>query len=401
MRKITAFALCLAAVCSASAQKTAVDQAKALSGKLDKIGDARTLIQQALSNPETSNQAQTYYIAGKIEFDAFDKGFQQNAIAPGSVNPEDMGNQLLNGFQYFVAALPLDSVPDEKGKVKPKYSKDIVGKIVGHNNDFFTAGANFYELKKFYPEAYNAFLIYAQMPEMAFLGDKAPQTENANRGQAYFNAALAAYSGNEPVKSADAFRDARRMGYDDINAYIYEIACWQALAQRDSTMADVAKDRIMAVAKDGNDKFGLEQPIFLNNMVNSMVQDGKIAEALTLVSDLIASNPDNAALYGLRGFINGRADNEDASVADYKKAASLPGVDYETLKAAANKVYRVGAEKYNALDMADRAGRMQLKAEYFEPAKTIAEQAAGMQQPDSELNYIIDNINYALDTFFK
>lgn len=403
MKKMTALALCIAAVGSMSAQKSAVDQAKGLSGKFDKIGEARSLIQQAMQDPETVNEANTYFIAGKIEYDAYDKGIQAGMINPEdpSANAVTMGEELLNGWNYFLKALPLDSLPNEKGQIKPKYSKDIVNKIVGHTNDYFKAGANFYEAKKFYPEAYEAFMIYADMPDQAFLGDKAPKLEPTDRGQSYFNAGLAAYSGNEAVKSADAFRAARNMGFDDVNAYIYEIACWQALAQRDSTMTDMAKDRIMAVAKDGNAKFGMEQPIFLNNMINSMIQDGQIEQSLAEIDALIQQNPDNAALYGLRGFVYDRADKDDESVADYKKAAQMPGVDFETLKNAAKKIFRVGTEKYNALDMADREGRMKLKAEYFDPSKAIADQAAAMNSGDSDLNYVMDSINYALDTFFK
>lgn len=403
MKKITALALFMAAVGTISAQKTIVDQAKGLSGKFDKIGEARELIQQAMNDPELSNDVATYYIAGKIEFDNYDNGAKAGLINPQdpSANPVIMGEELLNGYEYFLKALPLDSLPNEKGQIKPKHSKDIVGKIAGHADGFFKAGAAFYEAKRFYPEAYNAFVIFASMPDMAFLGDKAPKLNDVDRGQSLFNAGLAAYSGNEPVKSADAFRAARGFGYEDVNAYIYELACWQAVAQRDSTMADTAKQRIMAVAKEGNAKFGMEQPVFLNNMVNTMVQDGQVDEALASINTLLEQYPDNAALYGLRGFVNDRAGNEDQSVTDYKTAASLPNVDFETLKNASKKLYRVGTEKYNTLDMADRNGRMQVKEEYFIPAKDMVEKANEMQPGDSDLNYVADSINYALETFFK
>ncbi len=59
MRKILTMALCLTAVGTMSAQKDAVDQAAKLSGKIDKIADARALISQAASNPETANEART------------------------------------------------------------------------------------------------------------------------------------------------------------------------------------------------------------------------------------------------------------------------------------------------------------------------------------------------------
>ncbi|MDE6294910.1 MAG: hypothetical protein K2M03_02480, partial [Muribaculaceae bacterium] len=383
--------------------KSVVDQAKALSGKFDKIGEARELINQAMSDSQLSQDAKTYYTAGKIEFDAFDSGAKAGLINPEapSANPILMGEELLNGYELFLKALPLDSVPNEKGQIKPKYAKDIVGKLAGHVNDYFKAGAAFYEAKKFYPEAYNAFIIYATMPDMAFMGDKAPKLNDVDRGQSFFNAGLAAWSGNEPVKSADAFRDARGMGFDDVNAYVYELACWQNLAQKDSTMAETAKNRIMAVAKEGNDKFGMAQPVFLNNMISCMVHDNRIDESIAAINTLMESNPDNASLYGLRAYVYDRAGKDAESIADYKAAAKMPNVDFETLKNAAKKLYRDGTEKYNSLEMSDREGRMQVKADYFMPAKEIVDKANELNPGDSDMNYVTESINYALETFFK
>lgn len=69
MKKILTLALCLTAVGSMSAQKENVDQAAKMSGKIDKIADARALINQAKENPATANDVRTYYVAGKLEFD--------------------------------------------------------------------------------------------------------------------------------------------------------------------------------------------------------------------------------------------------------------------------------------------------------------------------------------------
>ncbi|MDE6076692.1 MAG: hypothetical protein K2G29_03085, partial [Muribaculaceae bacterium] len=150
MNRFVTLALCVAAVGSMSAQKAVVDQAGKLAGKTDQLSNARNLIKQAMENAETSKDARTYYTAGKIEFDAFDKAEVNKAINPSdpSAQPEVMGEELLNGYKYFLQALPLDSLPDEKGKIKPKYSKDIYSKIAGHANNFFGVGADYFNAKK-------------------------------------------------------------------------------------------------------------------------------------------------------------------------------------------------------------------------------------------------------------
>ncbi len=76
MKKILTFALCLAAAGSISAQKQVVDQANKLAGKNDKNHGSPRPYKASGSKPETQNDARTYFVAGKIEFDAFDNSFK-------------------------------------------------------------------------------------------------------------------------------------------------------------------------------------------------------------------------------------------------------------------------------------------------------------------------------------
>ncbi len=406
MNRFLTLALCVAAIGTASAQKANVDQAAKLSGKTDQLNQARSLIKQAMENPETQNDARTYYIAGKIEFDAYDNATKAKMINPNDASAQgtSMADELLQGYKYFLKALPLDSLPDEKGKVKPKFSKDMIGKIGGHANDFFTAGADYFNNKDYYPQAYEAFMIYGDLPESGMLGKMAELIDPSQIATSYFNAGLSAYSGNAVDESAKAFRKARLAGYDDPNCYIYEIACWQSIAQKDESRMKEAQSKILDVAKAGNEKYGLAQPIFINNMINSIVTDGKIDEALAELNKIIEANPDNANLYGLRGYVYDRAEKDTESEADYRKAASLPDVDFETLKNASKKIFRVGTSKWNNLEGVSpetTAARQDIKTNYFETAKQIAEKAQAMQPDDSDIQNVLESINYALETYFN
>lgn len=403
MKKILTFALCVAAAGSMSAQKQVVDQAQKLAGKNDKIAEARGLIQQAASNPETQNDARTYFVAGKIEYDAFDNSFKKQMINPNdpSVKPLEMGEQLINGYNNFMKALSLDSVPNAKGEIKPKFSKDIASRLSGHFNDYFNAGGSFYNEKKFYPEAYEAFMIYGQMPSKPYASKEVKSTPDSVVNTAFFNAGISAYAGNNLEAGANAFKHARLNNSDNPQNYIYELACWQYLAGQDSTKVDRAKNEILEIAQAGHKKFGLSQPIFVNNLINSLVLDNKIDEALAEVNALVAANPENASLYGLRGYVNDRKGDDEASVEDYKKAASLPEVDFETLKNAAKKIFKVGTQKWNNIEGATPEQRNEIKTKYFQYAKDITDKAKAMNAEDSDLQYVIENIDYALETFFN
>lgn len=400
MKKILTFALCVAAVSGMHAQKQAVDNAQKLAGKVAQIEDARKLIKGAMENPETSNEARTYYVAGKIEFDAFDKLAAAQKINPADVDIVAMYNGLLQGADYFKKAIPM-----EAAEPKQKLTKDMVAKLVNHAPQYFEAGGNLFNSKQYYPGAYEAFMLYGQLPDMTdILGDKAPALPDADRATAFFNAGLAAYSGNQVLKAADAFRAARDHGYADPQGYIYEIACWQNLAQNDSTLTDQANARIADVAMAGFKTFGLEQPVFINNLINSMVTEDRFDDALAMMNEEISANPNSPALYGLRGYVNDRAGREAESEADYRKAVSLPDVDFETLKNAAKKIYRLGAEKWNLIEGNSpeaQAARQDVKTNYFEAAKAITEQAKAINANDSDLQYVIENIDYALETYFN
>lgn len=403
MKKILTLALCIAAAGSMCAQKAVVDQATKLSGKNDKIAEARQLIEQASKNPETANDARTYYIGGKIEYDAFDNSFKRQMINPkdASVNPLEMGQQLLNGYNQFMKAMPMDSEPNAKGEVKPRFTKDMVSKMMGHFNDYFNAGGTFYNEKKYYPEAYEAFMIYGEMPKLPFATKEVKATPDSVLNTSFFNAGIAAWAGDHLKEAANAFKHARQNGSDNVQNYIYEIACWQNLAAKDSTAVDEAKAQIAEVAEAGYNKFGISQPLFVNNMINSYVLDNQLDKAIEKLNQLVAENADNASLYGLRGYVYDRAGKDEESVADYKKAASIPNADFETLKNAAKKIFRVGTEKWNNIEGATPEQRKQIKDEYFQYAKDITDRAKAMKADDSDLEYVIENIDYALETFFS
>ncbi len=402
MKKILAIALGAATVVSVSAQKETVAQAGKLAGKIDKIEEARALIKQAAENAETANDVNTWYTAGKIEYGAFDEAFKKRAINPddAAADPIAMGTELVNGYNYFIKALPLDSVPNAKGEIKPKHSKDMIAKMNNHHNDYFNYGGELFNNKHYYPEAYHAFMIYGDMPSQPWASKALKQVPDSMIALAYHYAGIGAYSGNALEDAIKAFEKARNAGITDPQNYVYEIASWQNVALRDSTKADLAKNKIAEAAMAGYKKFGIQNPLFLNNLVNSMLMDEKYDDALALVSEQIQSNPDKAFLYGLRGYINDRKGDEAASLSDYRKAASFDDADIETLKNAAKKVYTSGTAVWNSIESAQPEKRQDVKVNYFEAAKAIAERAKALDPNDSDVEYILENINYALETYF-
>ncbi len=402
MKKVILSAICIASIGAASAQKINVDNAKKLSGKFDKIEEARSLIKTAMEDPSTAKDANTYYVAGKIEFDAFDKGLMQASIKPDdpSADPVVLAEELLNGYNYFLQALPYDSLPNEKGEIKPKVSKNIVNTIADHHTKFDEFGVQLYNAKKYYPEAYQSFIIFADMPDMQFLGSKAPKSVPSQRANAYFNAGICAYTGSDVANAAKAFRAARLMGSEEPKVYSYEIASWEYLSQNDSTLTEQAKAAILEAATAGYEKFGISDPTFIKTIINSYVLDEDYDGALRKIDSLIAENPNNPVLIGLKAFALDRKGDDEGAVNTYKEAIVLEDCDFDTLKRAAFKILLEGSQKLDALEPSDKTGKLAVKTGYFDVVNDICQRAKGLNPGDSGLQTIIDRVDYALTTYF-
>ena len=126
---ILTVALCLV-TSMAFTQKKAVNKAYS-EAKGGNIGEARNQIKQALENSETKDQAKTWWTAGYVELQAFET--ERNKLLENKI-PDDkvLYPAILECFKYYIKAAEIDQQPNEKGKVKPKYLRDIKGTMKSH-----------------------------------------------------------------------------------------------------------------------------------------------------------------------------------------------------------------------------------------------------------------------------
>lgn len=165
MKKISILGLACLAVGSMSAQMQVVkDVEHQLKGDVASYPKAIETLTPAFTNPESANQAQTWYVAGKGALD-----FVNNAAAmqrvTGELNAPQAAQFVLDGFEYLQKALPLDSVADAKGKIKTKYSKDILKQIVNNYTLTADAGQWFYNDAHDYAKAAEAWTLFINLPK--------------------------------------------------------------------------------------------------------------------------------------------------------------------------------------------------------------------------------------------
>lgn len=272
-----------------------------------------TIITPAFSDPETSSQAQTYFIPGKAMFSQYDEFF---ALKQFNKLPEDgaptMVADLLDGYGYMLKALPLDTVTDAKGKVKTKYSKEIVNTITGHHSDFNNAAITAWELKD-YPKAYQAWETYFQIIDNPVLRPKNLPADSI-LAEVRYNQALAAWQADQLDNALNAFDKAYSMGYDKKQLFDYAIAVA-------SNKGD--QEALFNWATIAEPLYGNEDPNYLGFIINHYLQNNQLDKAFSLIDDAIAKTPDNAQLYVVKGILYDNQDKKQDARAMFEKALSI------------------------------------------------------------------------------
>ena len=196
MRKtlLTASLLLLSATLSFG-QKALVDQAWTLAKRTEKpdFKQARTSIQEALAG-ESAEDVKAWYVAGNIEQRYFEKenGQAQYGL---KANEAEMYQALSNGYKYYRQAVALDTLPNEKGKVKPKYVKNIAKDLLA-NSDGYINGGVYYFNNQDYKKAYDMWNTFIEIRDLPFVDAKNLPADSIYAMLEY-NAALAALNSGD------------------------------------------------------------------------------------------------------------------------------------------------------------------------------------------------------------
>lgn len=339
MKKTCVLTLGLFTALSMSAQLNVVKDAEKAFKGADNYGayqKAIEAIKPAFTNPETDKQAQTYWIPGKAGFKIYDDMYAKKAIGQ-DVNLSYMGAALIDGYDYAMKALALDSVADAKGKIKTKFSKDIVSQVVGHMQDFMTTGSSFWDSHE-YAKAYNAWTIYLSIPQNPRFGKSAPAAlPDSTVAQFDYYRALSAWQAEMLPQAAEAFDQLVKIGYDDPQAYDYAYSV--AYQMQD-------EGRKLSYSQAAFDKFGTKNPVFLQRIVNSYIDAKQYDPAKQMLEAAISADPNNAAYYLSLGVLYENQGNNDEAEKAYKKAVEL-----DPNNAFANYYFgRMLVMKYDKLD---------------------------------------------------
>lgn len=311
MKKLSILTLTIACGLTAAAQPDVVKEAEhALkSGSVD-VATIRSTIAPALTNAETKDNATAWFIAGKNEFNNYDALYQKIVILRQEGDTKDMGHSLITGYNHFMTAFPLDTVINEKGKVKTKHSKDMAKIIAAHFNDYDIAARYLWEAED-YMGAYDAWQIFLTLPSNPSLGKDAPTAPHDTIvGEYYYNSGLAAWQADKLDLALEAILKGTKIGYKTKPAYDYAISLAAQLGRNDT---------VYALAAEAMPLYGKEDPKYISLVINGYIEKKDYTTAQHMLEQAIAADPTDPQLYNVQGVLY-ESQKTDGMTAEQKEA---------------------------------------------------------------------------------
>ena len=388
-RLLLTVALCVAASAS-FAQKKAVKEAQGIAkGDKADFTEARSLIKGALENPETKDDAQTWYVAGFIEDQQF-SAERTKQILGQQPNEPVMYDALIAILPYFKKAYELDQLPNEKGKIKPKYTKDIKSILSADHVYYFNGGAYYFDQKD-YKKAYDFFNQYLEISELPmFEGTQTAEKDSTFMTVQFYAAVAATQLGDSPT-AIKALSRAKDTDFRQNDIYQYLAYEYQA------------KDTVNfeKVLEEGMAKFPNEE-YYLMNLINNYIYSGRNEKAIEYLNTAIAKDANNSQLYHVMGMVYETGLKDYANAEKYfSKALELNPDAVESLSSLGRVYYNQGVNKQGEANMINDSKKYQeeltVAKDLFKKALPYFEKAHQMKPTESEYMIALRGIYYNLN----
>ncbi len=390
MKKILFSLMLVASTATMFGQKSNVSLAKdkALAGTPD-FPAAEAAIQAALVNPTTKDEAETWYTAGEV-YNAISEKEYAKELLKQKFDQDTLGINMIKAFGYYLKSYDLDQQPNAKGKIKPRYTKDIKNTIRTYFTDgqLIRYGSYLFDQKR-YADVVKAFEVYLSIPDLKMFEPNELKKDSTYKMVKYYTA-IAAINANDTTKSIDLLLQLKNDNYELKN--VYELLYQQYAAQKDTA-------KFVATLKEGASKFPAE-PFFMQNLINYFIYSGKNAEALDYLNKAIEEEPTVAQYQYVKGNLLEMNKDIDSARAAFEKALELKP-DYAEAEASIGRLYYNQAVNMllAANDIKDVTIYNQKVADattVFKQALPYFEKAHKMNPKDADITSTLKKLYYRL-----
>ncbi|HKR04223.1 MAG TPA: tetratricopeptide repeat protein, partial [Bacteroidia bacterium] len=338
MKKLKILLLALIYVGVANAQKAKIQVAVNYL-KYDELDKAKTAIDEAAANTQSTGMEKTWYYRGLI----YQQMYKHEKF--GNLDPQP----LQKSYEYYTKSLELNPTSE--------YAEDILKRKVEIANRIFGMGVEQFNAKN-YPAALESFEFVLKI--------------SPNDTLSTLNAAYSAERSGNNEKAKQYYNRLIEIKYNEPKIYIFLSKIYKA--EKDSS-------KCLAIVQMGRQRFPADNALAIEE-VNFYLGSGKSKEALEPLNIAISKDDKNPELYFARGSIYDKLGDTDRARIDYQKTIDLKPDYFDAY-------YNMGAMYFNeAADLANKANNIPAgKTKEKEEAKAKAEAKFKEAQPFLEKAY--------------
>ena len=327
------------------AQKANVKKAKNLAlQETPDFSGARAAINEALTNEETKDLADTWYTAGLIGYQELTKENEKNYLGQAR-DEKRAGEAVVESFDYWMKAADLagKKVLDKKGNevLADKKTYALLQKKVLEyykNQELVKYGIYLNDQRDF-ATAYGVFQRHLSIPELSLMQNEKLQKEMPKDSiydqYKYYTAIFAIQAEMHPEAIA-VLEEMKDGNYEAITVN-------QFLYQEYVNVQDTAN--YVRVLQDAVVRFP-QEPWFLQNLINHYIFSGQEQEAINYLDQAIAREPNVAQYHLIKGNLNENQKNYEAALADFDRALAIDPTMADA-EAGKGRVYYNQAVKMN------------------------------------------------------
>ncbi|MDR2474408.1 MAG: tetratricopeptide repeat protein, partial [Bacteroidales bacterium] len=268
--------------------------------------EAQTLMESALSDAETKDNPETWFVAGSLADKIFDSE-NKKKIVGGTPDYPVMYTALTNLYDHFLKVIELEKIPNEKGKTSDKFTKKVKDPLKIDQPSYVNVGAHFFDLRE-YGKSYKMFKIFLDIPKLEiFAKEKNKLNTDSTYYEIMFYAAYAATNDKNYADANELLVELKTKDYERENVYA-------SLAQNYQTIGDSVK--YLETLKEGLIQYPKNR-FFLENMINVYINARQIDKAVEYLDEAIEQNPTVPEYWRVKGdlYETELKDNEKALAA--------------------------------------------------------------------------------------
>ena len=378
MKRVLFSMVLLMAVSFAFAQEKNVKEAKSIAGEVKPdFAKAEQLINEALTNPETKDNAATWDVAGYIQKRINEKEME-NAYLRKPYDTLKVYNSVLNMYNYYVKCDELAQIPNEKGKIKNKYRSANSKTILAERPNLINGGIQYFNLNK-NEDALKYFAAYVDAATLPMMEKENLLEKDTILPQVAYYATLAA----DRVGDKDAVMKYAQYALKDKENGQFAM---QLLTDAYKAKGDTAK--WVEKLQEGIVKFP-ENQYFFANLVDYYSSSNQNDKAMQFADDMLAKDPNNKLYLYVEAYLYHNMKDYEKAIEFYKKTLDI---DPAYAEACSNLglVYLLQAQEYADKAPADindpnyATAQAEIK-KFYEAAKPYYEKARELKPDQKDL----------------